>query len=564
MTTFQRYRHSFSVGLSTVLLLGTLTIPNAYAAGGANDASQIQRRILEQVREDPVDQPSDPVVPSVTPFSQPDVESFTLTGVTVTGATVFTGDALAPFYEHYLAREVSRSDLMDIADAATALYQEHGYTLSRAYIPPQSIIAGVVELKIVEGYVEELIVAGETGGVDITPYTQNILAEHPLTQSTFERNLLLINDLAGLEVTDIALAEAVEGSGAYTLGLTVSYDAWAGLLYADNRGTRAVGPGQLGLTATLNSPFGGGEALTSSVYTVPYDPEELLFGQLHYQQPLGSDGLAVGLSGSYSRTNPGASLSAFGRNGVSIFGGINVQYPLIRMRNEALWIRGSFDVRNSSEETDLGTVSDDRLRVARLKIDYFRRDEWNGTNFVSIGVAQGLDILGASGAGHRWASRADGEVQFTKIFGNYYRRQQIWGNEWALAFRASGQKSTAPLLSAEEFGLGGARFGRAYEYGELTGDDGVAASVELQFSPDLRTPIADQFTFFGFYDIGAVWNRHAPSSSRLSLASAGGGVRMRIIGDLSATVEVGKPLTRDTSRSGDRGPQIHFSIYRPF
>jgi hypothetical protein len=29
---------------------------------------------------------------------------------------------------------------------------------------------------------------------------------------------------------------------------------------------------------------------------------------------------------------------------------------------------------------------------------------------------------------------------------------------------------------------------------------------------------------------------------------------------LNAVVEVAKPLTRDTSRSDDRGPQVHFSL----
>lgn len=548
-------------GLICLVLVCAFAVHSAYAS---DDPGQVQQRIQDTDREELVDQPSDPRLPGVAPFRQPDTDRFILTGVTVSGATVFSGEELAPLYESYMATEVGRSDLMDIADAATKFYQDAGYTLSRAFIPPQSIIAGVIELKIIEGYVEEVQVRGETGGVDFAPYTQRILSERPLSQSTFERNLLLMHDLGGLKITDIALAEEVEGSGAYTLGLTSTYDAFEGSLYSDNRGTDAVGPVQLGLSASANSLLGSGEVLAASAYTTPTDPNELQYGQLRLHQPIGSDGFAISLTGAYSKTNPSGPLSSNDRQGVSVFGSIEAQYPLIRMRNETLWLRGSFDIRNVTDETEFGIIFDDRLRVARLKVEYVRTDEWNGSNFVSVGIAQGLDIFGASGAGHRFASRIDGEVQFTKLVAEYYRWQRVWGDELALAFRVAGQKSSAPLLSSEEMGLGGARFGRGYEYSELTGDDAIAGSLELQFTPELRAPIADNVTFYGFYDIGAVWNRNAaPGFERLSLASAGGGIRFRLFEQLSATAEVGKPLTRDSSRGTDRDPQFYFSLYNP-
>ncbi|HBM88371.1 MAG: ShlB/FhaC/HecB family hemolysin secretion/activation protein [Parvibaculaceae bacterium] len=561
MDGFRNCAGGCTVGLICLTLVCAFGVHSAHAS---EDPGQVQRRIQDTDREDLVDQPSDPRLPGVAPYRQPDTERFTLTGVTVSGSTVFSGEELAPLYERFMATEVGRSDLMDIADAATKFYQDRGYTLSRAFVPPQSIIAGVIELRIIEGYVKEVQVRGDTGGVDFAPYTQNILAERPLSQSTFERNLLLMHDLGGLKITDIALAEEVDGSGAYTLGLTSTYDAWEGSLYADNRGTDAVGPVQLGLSASANSLLGLGEILTASAYTTPTDPNELQYGQLRLHQPIGSDGFALSLSGAYSATDPSGPLSSIGREGASVFGSIEGQYPLIRMRNETLWLRGSFDIRNVTDETEFGIIFDDRLRVARLKVEYVRTDEWNGSNFVSVGIDQGLDILGASGAGHRFASRADGEVQFTKLVAEYYRWQRLWGDELALAVRVAGQKSSAPLLSSEEMGLGGARFGRAYEYSELTGDDGVAGSVELQYTPGLRTPIADNITFYGFFDIGAVWNRNAaPGFERQSLASAGSGIRFRVLEQLSATAELAKPLTRDSSRGTDRDPQFYFSLYNP-
>ena len=46
----------------------------------------------------------------------------------------------------------------------------------------------------------------------------------------------------------------------------------------------------------------------------------------------------------------------------------------------------------------------------------------------------------------------------------------------------SGQWASGPLYSSEEFGYGGKNFGRAYDQSELTGDHGVAASVEVDYA----------------------------------------------------------------------------------
>ncbi|MEQ9519142.1 MAG: ShlB/FhaC/HecB family hemolysin secretion/activation protein [Parvibaculum sp.] len=526
------------------------------------DPAQIERRIEQQTQGDQHNFERDPLLPSATPLTPEPSDRFILTGITVTGTSVFTGQELAPLYDAFLATEVGRAELSEIAAKVTQFYQREGYSLTRAIIPAQSMLAGVVELRVTEGYVENVLFSGDGPHDGLRPYTQQILTERPLTQATFERNLLLMHDLAGVKVSDIALAEEVEGSGVYTLALTIERSSWQSSAYLDNRGSRSVGPLQLGLTTTANNLWGTGEALTASAYTVPDQPQELLYGQLRLLQPIGSSGLALDMSGSYSNTNPSAQQGFSNREGLSLSGTFGLQYPIIRMRNETLWLRGSFDVRNSKDETDFGIISDDRLRVARVKLSYFRIDEWDGVNLVSLGVSQGLDILGASGAGHRWASRFDGNVQFTKLTAELRRHQKLWDDNWALALAASGQKSSTSLLSAEEFGLGGASYGRAYEYGTLTGDNGLAGSAELQFMPPLELPVISDLTLYGFYDIGAVWNRHTIADlKRLSLASAGGGVRAKLFENVSTSIEIAQPLTRDTSVGGDRDPRIYFSIF---
>ena len=52
--------------------------------------------------------------------------------------------------------------------------------------------------------------------------------------------------------------------------------------------------------------------------------------------------------------------------------------------------------------------------------------------------------------------------------------------DWDISLFVAGQHADGGLVSAEEFGAGGARYGRAYDYSEISGDDGAAAAIELR------------------------------------------------------------------------------------
>ncbi|MHA1601082.1 MAG: ShlB/FhaC/HecB family hemolysin secretion/activation protein, partial [Alphaproteobacteria bacterium] len=122
------------------------------------------------------------------------------------------------------------------------------------------------------------------------------------------------------------------------------------------------------------------------------------------------------------------------------------------------------------------------------------------------------------------------------------------------------QFSPDSLLSAEEFALGGSEFGRAYDFSELTGDDGLAASIELRYGKTVNADLLKAFQFYGFYDFGAVWNDDAPGNGRDTLASAGGGVRLTLPRSVFTTLEVAKPLTRAVSTTSDQDWRIFFSL----
>lgn len=58
----------------------------------------------------------------------------------ITGNTVLSQDALAPYYQPYIEHRLDQKGLEAIADNITKAYRAEGYFLSRAHIQPSGAI----------------------------------------------------------------------------------------------------------------------------------------------------------------------------------------------------------------------------------------------------------------------------------------------------------------------------------------------------------------------------------------------------------------------------------------
>jgi hemolysin activation/secretion protein len=121
------------------------------------------------------------------------------------------------------------------------------------------------------------------------------------------------------------------------------------------------------------------------------------------------------------------------------------------------------------------------------------------------------------------------------------------------------------LLLPEQFALGGARFGRAYDPAEITGDDAVAGSLELRYGRFVESRFLRSYQLYAFYDVGAVWNQDvSDGTQRQSLASAGGGIRLALPQDFAASLEIAKALTRRVAAEGDKPVRVFVSVSASF
>ena len=490
---------------------------------------------------------------------------FKLKRLIIQGSTVYKDRKLLPLYRNFLGKKINLTHIYRIANAMTRKYRNDGYILSRVVVPPQKIEKGIVRLQVVEGHIDQVQIKGKVVGAKnlINAYRRGILRSRPLHAKDLERYLLLMEDLPGISVKSVLLpSEDQSGTSDLTVILeNKRFDANVGM---DNRGSDFNGPLQIFAGGGINSVGGLNDRLRFQG-VVTSETEELLFLSGAYDLPLSREGTRLFFSAAYSESEPGETLKQFDVEGDSQSFSLRMSHPFIRSRGENLSAHFGFTYKDS-ETKILGTKdSEDRLRIFEVEVSYDNADRFRGVNLTTLRLSKGLDILDATDSGSPNLSRSSGQSDFLKLSGEYARLQQLVPS-WNLLGAMSWQYSFEKLLAPEEFGVGGSRFGRAYDSSEITGDHGVAVKLEFQKAFQFRNKYFKNMQAYTFIDYGSVWNRVATSAGRTqeNISSAGLGLRYNLKKWVSGYIELDKPINKDVAAEGNRDVRFFFSVSAAF
>jgi hemolysin activation/secretion protein len=484
--------------------------------------------------------------------------------VSLTGALTIPADQLITAYQPYLGKKVSQADLVAIAEAISDLYRAAGFHLSRAIVPPQDIRDGHLRLQVIEGSITEVALKGEdVERFGVRPVLDPVVAEQPSRLATLERQLLLINGRPGVCIADTALEEIGVATGRFRL--VVHLKTWR--VYTsfgvDNLGSSTVGPWQTYATGAFNSYLLPGDTLALNLSTTPGDPRELAFGRLSYDVPVGTDGMRIGASALYSEVRPGDFRRLYNDNTRTESYEVHGSVAPLQSQNSTLTLTAAAGFSNVSESDVLGPFYNDHIRTVSLTSDYRLQDNFGGNNYFTLMWRQGLDILGASHKGDDFLSR-DGASGNFSVIDFWFTRYQTLSDAWSVKMSGAGQIASGPLFTSQQFYLGGAAFGRGYGSAEISGDNGVAGSLELRFDQKLSFQYLTGYQLYGFVDAGAAWNDGYSYADGLSLTSAGGGVRFFLGGDLRADIGVAVPLGYRAPDNSSRSARLLFSLSNSF
>ena len=260
---------------------------------GPADPGRLEDRFDQPAIPRTTEKPVDPV-PEVPEEIAPEGPRIELRDVNIEGVTVYTTAQLRPLYREFIGASTSLDELKEISRRLTRKYRRDGYILSRAIVPTQNITDGIARIRVVEGYVDDVRInklesKAIFGGDLPARYAQKILDSRPLKTADLERYLLLTSDLPGLSIRSI-LQPSETNVGAATLDLRVTQSPLSASISYDNRGSRFVGPEQSLASVYLNSLFRRFDQ-TAVRLALARDPDELIFADLRYSAPIGSEGL---------------------------------------------------------------------------------------------------------------------------------------------------------------------------------------------------------------------------------------------------------------------------------
>ncbi len=469
------------------------------------------------------------------------------------GNSALTSAVLRSAASNWIGKDLNFGELQQVLELVEGRYKFAGYFLAQAYLPPQKIQDGTIEITISEGRLGETRLEGESR---IDPSVVYGFLEHlpkgaALTLSALERQVLLVNDLAGSQATLDLQAGAEPGSTDLVLVQRLD-PLFNARLEADNYGLSSTGTNRFGLTVGANSWFGRGERIFANVVTS--DTSGLTSYNFQGDMPIGSDGMHVTAAVSSAQYSLGGQYASLQATGTADSVRMGAYFPVIRSRTTNLKLQLDADTSNL---TDTFQTSNTSLTKQSQGVTFTVSGDWlddlwgGGSNRVEFALRTGQMVLGSQAL--KQDAPPDGPNTnggFDKLTYNL-QRQQTLGKETSLQMQLIVQLADKNLDSSEKFSLGGATSMPGYESGALVADEGFQVKLGLRWQVQPTLTLSS----FADYASGRVNHYALPTTSQnqVNINDAGLGAEWAINRQLSTSLIVAwagqsVPGSTDTNR----------------
>lgn len=503
-------------------------LPGVAAAQTAADIQAAQRQAEIQQRQEQdrlqreqeeIRQRSEHVDGMDTKLLQPKIEVPDLgvtcrqiDAITINGAPHLSASARNSIIAKFVDRCLNVGDIERILAEITKHYIDRGFITARAYLPPQDLSKGHLEILVIEGGVEKIMLDdGNTRSVSIgnvfPGIEGNLLNLRDLEQGIDQINRLSSNNAQ----LDIQPGEKPGASRVIVHNQTRS--PYRFNVSADNQGSDSTGKIQAGLTASADHLLGFNELFSvAHRESVPSDYARQYSGSdsVNFSIPFGYTTLSMSAShsryASTIRVPSGLSLIASGTNQTDNLRLDRVVYRDQTTRASLSAMVTTKQSRNYLDGQYLG-VSSRNLTV--LDLDSSLTTGFAGGSItLDLGYARGLNAMGALHDMNNlpdWAARA----QFGKFKAgfNYTRPFRMLGKDASFTSQMTGQHTGTTLYGSEQIAIGGLYSVRGFVRNTLSGDNGYYWRNELS----VRQPVSIgsemiPTRFYAGYDTGEVRN----------------------------------------------------------
>lgn len=482
---------------------------------------------------------------------------FDIRGYQVEGNTLLPQEDIAELTARHAGPRRDFGDVQRALEALQGLYQARGYAGVLVTLPEQELDRGTVIFRVIEPKIGRVLVEGnEHFSADnarrsvpalvsgSTPNTRDVAAsvkianENPAKQTAV---LLRPGSRDGEVDAVIRVADVPP------LRFSVSFD---------NTGNRETGTYRTGFAFQHGNLFDRDHVLTVQYVTSPKNTNDVEVYGLGYRIPLYGLGDSIDLIAGYSTVDSGTVQQLFDVSGQGAVYAFRYNHNLAKLGDlEHRLVFGADYRAYQNLVTPVGGtfnfVPDITVRPLSLTYSGALRQQQRDLSFYlnyTQNIPGGNDATDADFKDSRVQARAAYRMW---RFGGVYSRE--FGKDWQFRVKADAQYSMDALVSAEQFGLGGAESIRGFNERYTSNDRGHRSNWEI-YTPDVGGLFGHEdarLRFLAFYDTGQVnRNKRQPGEAvRLGLDSAGLGVRFSYRNHLTIKADFAQVL-HDGTQSG--------------
>lgn len=430
-------------------------------------------------------------------------------GFRVTGQTMFPEATLLALVADGAGKELTLGEIETLASKITAYLKEHGYIMARAYVPAQRIEGGSVELAVIPGRYDKIILRKKARVDDRVVRLQLGVVQSGaiIEKKALERAIWLVGDLSGVEAKATLEPGTKPGTTNLILDILPKGRAFSGHIGYDNYGNRFTGKNELAAAATFVNPWHQGDQL--SLYGISTG-SGVTSGSLSYQLPALAPGSKMDFNYSRMKYQLGDDYADLDAGGTADTVGVTFTQNIIRSRRSNLYWQIGY--QRKALEDKIGTnITNKSNNTIVLGLNGNALDEiaGGGISTWSLTYSAGTLTIHSPTAEETDAQTANTAGRFGK-FNLNLMRQQRFNDRLALLFSLSGQWAGKNLDSSEKMSLGGAYGVRAYPKGEASGDDGWLASAEFFWLVPTNFSKSGVLKLSAFVDAGGVAVNHSP------------------------------------------------------
>lgn len=478
---------------------------------------------------------------------------FLLQHIVITHNAVFDTPTLLALVADAQGKNTTFPELAELAARITHYYRNHGYPLSRAIIPAQTISAalGEVSVRVVEARYGQIELANtsrvRSGLLQATLDPLN--SGQDINDLALRNVLLLLSDIPGIGVKAIYKPGQYDGTSDLSFAIT-PLPSVSGHVVLDNYGSAYTGQNRLSTSVTVSNPLHQGDTLNASTLD---SGSGLSYWRLAYEATLNGLGSRAGASLSSLDYALGGRFAPLHASGNATLQSVWAKHPMVRTQELNVYAQAQYDGLQTHDRSDDTVARPDRtVRTATLSLS---GDVHSGATAPSLATWK----LAWTGGQLRLADSAANVSAFAKWNLNLAYLRSV-GVQSTVYLSYTGQRAQNNLDPSQKMSAGGPYTVRAYAMGAVSGDSADLFTAEWQHTLGRGAP--GHWQVVAFVDSARVTINHISASGLNTAMLQGAGIGLNWTGPNGWTAHsaIARPLGEKSALVTDRSARLWLEL----